>query len=415
MASWHLRPPPEVTRNDDDSDDESWGESTGTILGVPYVPKDQSESENKSWGESRDDDDSNDDDSNDDSNDDDSHDDGNNDASDDEGTKSDDDQNDNDKEVEHEDEYVRTPSSFESTDDENKYVDKEVYDRIDDELYKDMNTSYDEVKDDAHVTLTAVHDTQKTKVSLQSSSISSDFANQFLNLDNVLAADNEIISMMNVDVRHEEPTKSSSQPQSTYEATASLTEFKLKKILLDKIQKSQLYRGAKEHEELYDGLVKSYKLDKDLFESDGKSYPLKEIVKTRIKIKILQLDKTIGTKSQPKSSSKSAKAEDSKFEVADTEMSQNLGSDLGNTGKQPIKAALKHDCKIAQVEKPPLSFDELLSTPNDFSAYVMNHLKIDNLTQDYLVRPVFNLLKGTCRSHVELEYNIEECYKTITD
>nr|GEW53345.1 hypothetical protein [Tanacetum cinerariifolium] len=62
------------------SDDESWGESTGTIPGVPDVPKDQSESENKSWGESRDDDDSNDDDSNDDSNDDDSHDDGNNDA-----------------------------------------------------------------------------------------------------------------------------------------------------------------------------------------------------------------------------------------------------------------------------------------------------------------------------------------------
>ncbi|GJR32903.1 hypothetical protein Tco_1109135 [Tanacetum coccineum] len=44
-----------------------------------------------------------------------------------------------------------------------------------------------------------------TEVPLQSSSVSSDFATQFLNLDNVPPADNEIISMMNVDVRHEEP------------------------------------------------------------------------------------------------------------------------------------------------------------------------------------------------------------------
>ncbi|GKA81201.1 hypothetical protein Tco_0787893, partial [Tanacetum coccineum] len=71
--------------------------------------------------------------------------------------------------------------------------------------------------------------------------------------------------------------------------------------------------------------------------------------------------------------------------------------------------------KIAQAEKPPLSFDELMSTPIDFSTYVMNHLKIDKLTQEHLVGPTFNLLKGTCKSHVELEYNFKECYKALTD
>ncbi|GKA10304.1 hypothetical protein Tco_0689737, partial [Tanacetum coccineum] len=54
--------------------------------------------------------------------------------------------------------------------------------------------------------------------------------------------------------------------------------------------------------------------------------------------------------------------------------------------------------KIAQAENPPLSFDELISTPIDFSAYVMNHLKIDKLTQEHIVGPTFNLLKGTCKS-----------------
>ncbi|GJW75864.1 hypothetical protein Tco_0135234 [Tanacetum coccineum] len=106
---------------------------------------------------------------------------------------------------------------------------------------------------------------------------------------------------------------------------------------------------------------------------------------------------------------------------------------MGNTDDQPnVKDAPKHDWfkkpkrptthdsdwnvrksvdfrppqtwinKIAQAEKPLISFDELMSTPIDFSAYVMNHLKIDNLTQEHLIRQAFNLLKGTFKSHVEL-------------
>ncbi|GKG32575.1 hypothetical protein Tco_0430085, partial [Tanacetum coccineum] len=65
--------------------------------------------------------------------------------------------------------------------------------------------------------------------------------------------------------------------------------------------------------------------------------------------------------------------------------------------------------------KPPLTFDELMSTPIDFLSYVMNNLKIDKLAQEHLVGPTFNLLKGTCKSRVKLEYNFEECYKALTD
>ncbi|GJX15999.1 hypothetical protein Tco_0216831, partial [Tanacetum coccineum] len=71
--------------------------------------------------------------------------------------------------------------------------------------------------------------------------------------------------------------------------------------------------------------------------------------------------------------------------------------------------------KIAKAKKSRLTFDELISNPIDFSAYVMNNLKIEILTQEHLVGPSFNLLKGTCRSQVELEYHFEECYKAVTD
>ncbi|GKA71228.1 hypothetical protein Tco_0777367, partial [Tanacetum coccineum] len=71
--------------------------------------------------------------------------------------------------------------------------------------------------------------------------------------------------------------------------------------------------------------------------------------------------------------------------------------------------------EMIQAEKPPLTFDELMSTPIDFSAFAMNCLKLNKITRANLVGPLFNLLKGTCKSCVELEYNMEECYRALTD
>ncbi|GKB12582.1 hypothetical protein Tco_0846505, partial [Tanacetum coccineum] len=463
-----------------------------------------------------------------------------------------------------EDEYIYTPDYYVPTDEETNDENKEFDDEELDELYKDVNVrskvtehkevgkgnakvtdathesasqekSYEQVIKDAHMTLTS---SQKTEGSEQSSSVSSDFASKFLNLDNVPPVVDEVASMMNVKVPHEESStqappilsvpmtaipetstipattiflpysdlireflpwkksllnlkkirfatqtalqsyttefekkaqeekdryidlveksikdiikdevksqlpqilpkevsdfatpmiqsaineslknvilaKSSSQLKSTYEAAASLTEFELKKILLYKIQKSKSYRGAPEHRQLYDALIKSCKLDKDLFESYGNIYSLKRDCDDKdqdedppagsdqglkkwktskdaeppkgSKSKYSTSSSSKGTKSQPKSSSKSVQAEELVFKVADTEMSQDQGGDLGNKEDQPsVKTGPKHDCRIAQTEKPPLIFDELMSTHVDFSTYVMNNLKIDNLTQEIL-------------------------------
>ncbi|GKD26866.1 hypothetical protein Tco_1233080 [Tanacetum coccineum] len=62
-------------------------------------------------------------------------------------------------------------------------------------------------------------------------------------------------------------TRSSSQPTSTYEAAASLSEFKLTKILIEKMEKNKSYDKADCKKKLYDALVESYNTDKDLFDS----------------------------------------------------------------------------------------------------------------------------------------------------
>ncbi|GKB88451.1 hypothetical protein Tco_0960723, partial [Tanacetum coccineum] len=125
------------------------------------------------------------------------------------------------------------------------------------------------------------------------------------------------------------------------------------------------------------------------------------------------------SKSQLKSTVKSAQAEETTALKHDwfkkPERPPTLDSDWNVRKSIDFRPPQTWINKITQVEKPTLSFDEIMSTPIDFSTYVMIHLKIDNLTQEYLVGPAFNLLKGTCKSHVELKYNIEECYKVVTD
>ncbi|GJU08697.1 hypothetical protein Tco_1125127 [Tanacetum coccineum] len=56
-----------------------------------------------------------------------------------------------------------------------------------------------------------------------------------------------------------------------------------------------------------------------------------------------------------------------------------------------------------------------MSTLIDFSAFIMNGLKINNLTQETLLGPAFRLLKGTCSDYAELEYDFEECYKALLE
>ncbi|GJX47854.1 hypothetical protein Tco_0273044 [Tanacetum coccineum] len=271
------------------------GDGVGSQPKVPDKHQDKttanySKSENESWGDSEDDDDSvnfrNDDD--DDVN---SEADGNTDASDSERTDSDKDENPtlnlkDDEEEEYEEELKDAEHKKEGK------RDVEMTDAGRDDATQEK--SYEQVEDDTHVTLTAAHVTKKTEGPMQSSSVSSDLASQFLNLDNTPLADNEVVSMMNVKkafrsytaefkkkdqakkkrhidliensvkdiIKDEVKTQldqilpkevsdfatpviqriitesfenvvlaqSSSQPKSTYDAGASLTEFELKKI-----------------------------------------------------------------------------------------------------------------------------------------------------------------------------------------
>ncbi|GJX96476.1 hypothetical protein Tco_0352274 [Tanacetum coccineum] len=56
-----------------------------------------------------------------------------------------------------------------------------------------------------------------------------------------------------------------------------------------------------------------------------------------------------------------------------------------------------------------------MSTLIDFFGYILNGLKIENLTQEVLLGPAFRLLKGTRSNYAELKYDFEECYKALSE
>nr|GEU56494.1 hypothetical protein [Tanacetum cinerariifolium] len=70
---------------------------------------------------------------------------------------------------------------------------------------------------------------------------------------------------------------------------------------------------------------------------------------------------------------------------------------------------------LARKDDSCTSFNELMDTPLDFSAFVMNQLKVDTLTPEILVGLTYELMKGSCKSLVKLEFFIEEVYKATTN
>ncbi|GKA51697.1 retrovirus-related pol polyprotein from transposon TNT 1-94 [Tanacetum coccineum] len=57
------------------------------------------------------------------------------------------------------------------------------------------------------------------------------------------------------------------------------------------------------------------------------------------------------------------------------------------------------------------SINELMDTPLDFSAFVMNWLKVDNLTLELLVGLTFKLMKGSCKSLINVRRDDDKLYK----
>ncbi|GJV24035.1 hypothetical protein Tco_1376730, partial [Tanacetum coccineum] len=175
---------------------ESWGDS-----GEEDVD-DEDDTEDDEGNDDGNDSDGNDDDDDNDGDDDDDNDGNDDDDSDHERTESDRDENPNLNQFNEEHEEEENVDEFTDKED-----DEENENKLDDDQH-DVSKEYgfEQEEEDAHVTLTTVHDIQKTEGPMQSFAVLSDFTEKLLNFKNVSPANNEIASLMDTTVRNEEPS-----------------------------------------------------------------------------------------------------------------------------------------------------------------------------------------------------------------
>ncbi|GJS06291.1 hypothetical protein Tco_0363087 [Tanacetum coccineum] len=224
--------------------------------------------------------------------------------------------------------------------------------------------------------------------------------------------------------------RSSNEAKTSHTIAANLSELELKKILIDKMEKNKsidrpIKLGVKEK--------KSWK------EPESTSAPKEKTPKSTDKSKE-------GSKSHHTSTGKSAQAEEPIHADKDLEEPAHHEFDTRFTEDQSVDETTQHPdwfqkptkpptpdrdwnktfpakhgpvqpwiSTLAQNEDPCELINELMDTPLDFSAFVMNRLKVDTPTPELLAGPTYELMKGSCKSLVELEYFLEEVCKVTTD
>ncbi|GJS77558.1 hypothetical protein Tco_0727439 [Tanacetum coccineum] len=244
-------------------------------------------------------------------------------------------------------------------------------------------------------------------------------------------------------------TRSSTESKTSLAIAANLSELELKKILIDKMESNKSIHRSDEQKNLYKALVKAYESDKIILDTYGDTVLFKRrrddedkdeepsagsnrVSKRRRagkepeststpkeKTPKSTRKSTEGSKSLHKSAGESAHAEDPMHTAKDLEEPVHQEFETGATEDQPTLPADHGPVQpwlsnLAREEGPRESFDELMDTPLDFSAFMMNRLKVDTLTPELLSGPTFELMKGTCKSLVELEYFFKEVYKATT-
>ncbi|GJY84377.1 reverse transcriptase domain-containing protein [Tanacetum coccineum] len=128
-------------------------------------------------------------------------------------------------------------------------------------------------------------------------------------------------------------------------AAASLSAFKITKILIDKIEKNKSHDKANYKKKLYDALVESYNTDKDLFDSYGKVFSLKRSQDDS--------DKDRDPSARSDRGKKRRKSKEPSHIVEDSGMQQDQEFVTGDNDEQPADKEVTKADWFKKPERPP--------------------------------------------------------------
>nr|GEV15456.1 reverse transcriptase domain-containing protein [Tanacetum cinerariifolium] len=191
----------------------------------------------------------------------------------------------------------------------------------------------------------------------------------------------------------------------SYVVAADLSEMELKNILIEKMEGNKSIQCSDEQKNLYKALDerssvgpdRGSKRRRDGKESKSESAPTKTATRCVSR-------STKGSRSRQVSASESALAEELVQTIVQMDEPLHLEFDTG-ADDQPIVQSCQQPKWFSQQQKPP--------TPDrDWNKTLS---AVDTLTPEHLAGPTYELMKGSCKSLVELKYHLEEVFKATID
>nr|GEX71946.1 hypothetical protein [Tanacetum cinerariifolium] len=182
------------------------------------------------------------------------------------------------------------------------------------------------------------------------------------------------------------------QVKTSYAVAADLFKIKIKKILIEKVEGNKSIHRSNKKRNLYKALVEAYESDKIILDTYGDTITLKR----------------------------------RRDDDADKDEEPSAGSDRGSKrhreGKEPDKP-MQTTFEIEEPSHPEFETsadDQPILEPSHHPEWFSQQKKpptldLDTLTPKLLAGPTYELMKGSCKSLVELEFFLEEVYKAPTD
>nr|GEY52902.1 hypothetical protein [Tanacetum cinerariifolium] len=297
-----------------------------------------------------------------------------------------------------------------------------------DELYRDVNINQGrgiqanlEVED-SHVTLTLA---VKVAVQIQSDCLRDEVQrdnDEFLktideNMQKIIKEQvKELVKVqvskilqrieqaVNEQLETEVLTQSSHLSKTSYAVAADLSKMELKKVLIEKMEGNKSIQRSDEQRNLYKALVEAYKSDKIILDTYGETVTLKRRQDNdayKDEEHSAGPDRGSKRRREGKEPDESALAEEP---MQTTSQMKEPSHPKFDTGAEdlPIVQSSQHPEWFSQQQKPP-------SSDRDWNKTV------DTLTSELLAGPTYELIKGSCKSLVELKYHLEEVFKATTD
>nr|GEU59148.1 hypothetical protein [Tanacetum cinerariifolium] len=188
---------------------------------------------------------------------------------------------------------------------------------------------------------------------------------------------------VNEQLKAEVLTRSSHSSRTSYTVAADLSEMELKKILIKKMEGNKSIQRSDEQRNLYKALVDAYESDKIILDTYEETVTLKR------------------------------RRDDDADKDEEPFAGPDRGSKRRREGKEPESASALTETATMSAGRSTQRSRSRQASANEFA--LAEEPIVNTLTPELLAGPTYELMKGSCKSLIELEYHLEEVYKATTD